>query len=196
MDFAIRPARPEDIPDLSRLLLSAAGGIVDAVYEGLIPGLPTNEIVERRFHRSGTTGSYENCWVATQGEQIAGKLHAYPLDDGAMDPADTLIPEARFAVFEPFDRIDPPATGSFYINVVATFPEFEGQGLGKLLVALGRDEAARRGYSQLSLVVFEQNERAFGLYQHLGFREVARHPAVPHPSIRYGGDLLMMMRPV
>ena len=101
MAFTIRPARPEDAPDLSKLLLRAAGGIIDAIYHDLIPDKPTNEIVERRFHRVGMTSSSENCWVAESDDgAIAGKLHAYPMEDEFKNVPDDLIPEERFAVLD------------------------------------------------------------------------------------------------
>ena len=66
MDLPIRPAAKADIPDLSKLLLMATDGIVASLYEGVIPGLATEKIVERRLAREGTCGAYSNCWVATR----------------------------------------------------------------------------------------------------------------------------------
>ena len=61
MDFDIRPAGEADIPELSKLLLMATDGIVESLYEGLIPGLATHEIVEGRLAREDTCDSYANC---------------------------------------------------------------------------------------------------------------------------------------
>ena len=57
-------------------------------------------------------------------------------------------------------------------------------------------QALERGYSNLSLVVFEQNTGALKLYQRLGYSVVDRAPIVPHPLIHYTGDALLMIRPV
>ncbi len=196
MTSEIRAATRDDVPDLSKLLILAAGGVVDALYHGLIPGKPTNEIVERRLQREGTTGSYENCWVAVQDGRVVGELHAYPMDELENDPPDPLIPEERYAVLEPFDHLDPVAAGSYYINVVAVYPEFQGHGIGTQLLDLARAEAEARGFDQLSLVVAEQNRGAVWLYRRCGFEEAARHPAVRHEMIRYRGDMLLMMSEV
>jgi ribosomal protein S18 acetylase RimI-like enzyme len=42
------------------------------------------------------------------------------------------------------------------------------------------------------LLVFEQNEGAVELYRRNGFRVVDRAPVVPHESIRYTGEVLLM----
>lgn len=196
IDYDIRPAAPVDIPDLSKLLILAADGIIDAIYRDLIPGKPINEIVERRFRRRGMTSSYEKCWVAVHDDRVVGKLHAYPLDDGENDVPDELIPDERFAVIEPFDRLDPSATGTFYVNVVAVYPEFQGQGIGRSLLALARTQARERAFNRLSLVVFEKNHGAIRLYRRFGFQEVARHPAARHELIHMTGDMLMMISEV
>jgi ribosomal protein S18 acetylase RimI-like enzyme len=46
----------------------------------------------------------------------------------------------------------------------------------------------------MSLNVFAENKSAVRLYESLGYREVAREPAVGHDKIRYGGDVLLMTR--
>lgn len=157
MNHEIRPARPEDVADLAKLQVIAADGVIDAIYHDLIPGKPINEIIERRYHRLNTTGSYENCWVTELGREVVGALHAFPLDDMAKELPDPLVPEERFAVVETFDHLDPVAAGSFHINVVALYPAFRGRGIGTL-----------------SLAVFEENAGALRLYRPLGFEEADR----------------------
>ncbi len=193
-DLDLRPATKADIPDLSKLLLMATDGIVASLYDGVIPGLATHEIVERRLAREDTCDSYVNCWVAADREWIAGNLHAYPLDDVANDPPDPLVPEGRIAVLEPFEALYRRAAGSYYINVIAVYPDYRRQGLGGRLLDLAQAEA--RGFSQLSLAVFEENASAVRLYERAGFTVAARAPVAPHPLIPFSGDLLVMMRPV
>lgn len=200
MELPIRPAAEADIPDLAKLLLMATDGIVASLYEGVIPGLATEKIVERRLAREGTCGGFTNCWVATHtsadGTWVAGKLHAYPLDDLAEDPPDPLVPEERYKVLEAFDALDEPAAGSYYINVIAVYPDYRGRGLGTRLLDLARNEARARGLTQLSLAVFEENRGAVRLYERNGFTVAARVRAPDHPLIPFSGDMLMMMREV
>jgi ribosomal protein S18 acetylase RimI-like enzyme len=196
MDLDIRLATKADIPDLSKLLLMATDGIVASLYDGVIPGLATHEIVELRLAREDTCDSYLNCWVAADGARLAGNLHAYPLDDVANDPPDPLVPEERTAVLEPFEALYRQAAGSYYINVIAVYPDYRRRGLGGRLLELAREQAEARGFSQLSLAVFEENAAAVRLYERAGFAVAARSPVVPHPLIPFSGDLLVMTRPV
>ena len=134
--------------------------------------------------------------MAADGARIAGNLHAYPLDDVASDPPDPLVPEARTAVLEPFEALYRRAAGSYYINVIAVYPDYRRLGLGGRLLDLAHAQAEARGFSQLSLAVFEENASAVRLYERAGFTVAARAPVVPHPLVPFSGDVLVMMHPV
>ncbi len=114
----------------------------------------------------------------------------------ANDPPDPLVPAGRIAVLEPFEALYRRAAGSYYINVIAVYPDYRRQGLGGRLLDLAREHAKARGFSQLSLAVFEENASAVRLYERAGFTVAARAPVAPHPLIPFSGDLLVMMRPV
>jgi GNAT superfamily N-acetyltransferase len=165
MDVTLRRATEADVPDLARLHIIAAHGIVDVLYHDLVPGVPTEKLFEWRFTQAGSVKSYEYCWVARQGSRTIGMVHAYPIDDLAHAPS------------------DPRLT-----------PECRGSGIGNRLMALSTSEAQQRGFTEVSLMVFEQNSRAVALYRRLGFEVAGRSPVVPHPLLHHTGDLLLMMR--
>ncbi|MEM7223813.1 MAG: GNAT family N-acetyltransferase [Pseudomonadota bacterium] len=194
MSILIRPAGEADVPDLAKLLMLATEGITEAIYHDLIPGKPTNEIVERRFHFKGTTKSFHCCHVAEQSGRVVGKLHAHPIDAVLNDPPDPLVPDDRYAVVEVFDHLDVAAPDSYYINAIAVYPEHRGQGIGGALMAQAEEHARQGGFTTLSLAVFEENEGALRLYRRHGFEEVARHPAAKHPMLHLGGDILMLLK--
>ena len=191
MDIQIRSAIADDVPDLAKLTLFSGDGYFDAIYHDLIPGTPTDEIVERRFHFDGATASYSNCWVATARSQLLGMVHAYPTDDTASDPPDPLIPEDRKYLFEMWNL---EAPGSFYINAIAVYPEHRGVGVGNVLMSRVSSSARERGFETLSLHVFAQNTRAVELYRRIGFEVVGRTPVVEHEMLVHSGDLLLMTR--
>ncbi len=114
------------------------------------------------------------------------------MDDVETDPPDPLVPEDRYRVIEPFEALYRRAAGSYYINVIAVYPDYRRQGLGGRLLDLAQAEA--RGFSHLSLAVFEENAAAVRLYERAGVTVAA--PVAPHPLIPFSGDLLVMMRPV
>lgn len=196
MSVRLIEAQAEHAPDLASLLMLASYGVIEALYGGLIVGAPTEKIVEQRFHRAGTTGAFDNCFVALEGGRVVGGLHVHPMDDLRKDPEGGIIPPERHWITAPFEKLDPAAAGTFHINFVSVFEHHQGKGIGKALIELAWQEAARRRFKELSLIVFEQNQRALDFYHRLGFAEVARHPAPRHKAIQFKCDLLMMVAPV
>jgi ribosomal protein S18 acetylase RimI-like enzyme len=191
MTVSIRRACVSDIPYLAHALLEATGGLVEAVYEGVIPGRDTQAIVEHLFSRPGATTAFTNCWVAADGEKVVGSMHAFPAD--AMGgPDDPLVPGDRARLFEPFAHLH--AAGSYYLMALAVDPGFRSRGIGRRLMAEAEAAARSEGFGETSFHVFAENRRAVALYEALGYRERARLPVVGHRKIRYGGDILLMTR--
>lgn len=196
MDFTVRQAGPGDAADLARLQVVGSDGVISAIYDGLIPGLSVAEMIERRFFFRNSTKSYHNCWVAESNGKVIGDLHAHAFDAMDDDPTDPIVPEERYAVGEPFGHLDHAAVGTFHINILAVYPEFQGRGVGSALLKLAQAEAIKQGFDAISLVCFEENVDAMKLYTNRGFKEAARRAAVEHPLMHHGGDLLMLVGPV
>jgi len=57
------------------------------------------------------------------------------------------------------------------IHDLAVVPEWRGQGIGKALLAAAEAEAIRRDCCKLTLEVQDDNRRARGLYQRVGFTD-------------------------
>jgi N-acetylglutamate synthase-like GNAT family acetyltransferase len=60
------------------------------------------------------------------------------------------------------------------ISRIEIHPNYQGQGIGTLLISALADEAWRKG-QDLVLDVLTVNHRAQAVYQRLGMKEVARH---------------------
>ncbi len=192
MRFSIRPAQISDVPHLAHALMEASGGLVEALYEGAIPGRETQHIVEHLFSRPNVTTAFANCWVAENEERVLGSIHAFPMDAMGEDPADPLVPDARKYLYEPFEHMH--AEGSYYIMAVAVYAGFRDRGIGKRLMAEVETAAKAKGFKEMSLNVFAENQDAVRLYETLGYKESARHRVIAHDKIRYGGDYLLMTR--
>jgi len=138
--------------------------------------------------------SFRNCRIAEVQGKRAGMLLSFPMP--ARDPS-AVAPPPPFDgtdVFAPYKYLEAPDT--WYICGVALLPDFRGLGIGTALMQLAGQQARDHGYDRLSLVVFEENTAALGLYRRLGYRTVDRAPIVPHPLIRAHGDALLMVAPV
>lgn len=58
-----------------------------------------------------------------------------------------------------------------YVEVLAVSAEAAGQGIGRSLMEAVEEWARARHYPKVELAVFARNERARGLYRHLGYEE-------------------------
>jgi ribosomal protein S18 acetylase RimI-like enzyme len=187
----IRQATIGDAPHLAQFSISAHGGLNEAFYGGLVPGRSVESFLEAGFARSGSTESYKNHWIAEQGGQVAGGMRAFPYDDFANDIRDPEIPQERYAVFQPFANL--PAAGTYYVETLAVSLACRKAGVGSALLMLARSQARERGFSEVSLHVFAQNAGAIAFYEKSQFNVAGREPVVDHPSLRYTGEIFLMV---
>jgi GNAT superfamily N-acetyltransferase len=64
-----------------------------------------------------------------------------------------------------------------HLPQVAVLPEYQRQGLGRLLVSNGLSRLAELGFDTLSLIVSQLNRPALRMYQLMGFQSVLSFPA-------------------
>ena len=187
-----RAATAEDSRKIAELFSISSDGVVNYVWMTLAPeypGLEPIEIGAVRYASEEGNFSYTNCILADLDGEVVGQLCTYPVEASAEDPEEPVDP-----VLEPYGRLEIP--GTLYISSLALFEGFRGMGLGTQLLSLARDQARKRGFDALSLLVFEQNTGAVKLYEREGFREVDRTAVVPHPLINHTGDVILMTAPV
>ena len=98
------------------------------------------EFGRSRAAREEGNFSYKNATVAEVDGEVVACLVDYPLDD----PYDTGDLNDLPEVVRPLVELESKAPGSWYINVVAAFPEFRGQGIGARLLALAEDHGRAR----------------------------------------------------
>ncbi len=193
MLVTIREAQVQDIPHLAYVCREATGGVYDAMYEGGIPDRDTGLIVEHMFSRLNATSSFRNCRILEVDGQVAGGLHGYAARNSADDPGDPLMRRDRFHVLQPFIELPTP-DDSYCISSVGFYPEQRGRGYGRQPILEAERIAQSLGLGATSLHVFEQNSPALTLYKSMGYTEVDRRPVVPHPLIRYDGQLLLLRK--
>lgn len=149
------------------------------------------EVGRARAMRDEGAFSWRNASIAEAEGQIAGALVGYPIDD----PADPQAAAEASELVRPLLELEAEAPGHWYVNVLAVFPEFRGQGIGRVLLshadALGR-AAGTRG---MAIIVASANDRAMRLYARTGYAEMARRPLTPFPGYGRGGDWVLMTKP-
>jgi ribosomal protein S18 acetylase RimI-like enzyme len=211
-----RAATVDDCYTIAQLVRIASDGVSEYVWSTLTdeyPGLTLIEIGAKRYANEDSLFSYKNCVLAEQGDQVVGMLLTFPVADAEHDaalnevsqPPETKELEAIASSSDSTTDVDVPdvlapysleAPGTWYICALALFPEFRNQGIGTQLLAIAHQQAAKRGFTELSLLCFEQNIGACRLYERQGFTVRNRQAVVPHPLIHYTGDILLMAVPV
>ena len=188
----LRRATRRDARAIAELSDQAGHGIPGYLWsQSAKEGQPSIEVGIERILREETNFSYRNAVVAELEGRVAALMLAYPLPEHSDVNLDELPDLLR-----PLEQLEQKVPGSFYINILAAYPEFRGLGLGTKLLEAAPALASGAGCSELSLEVFEQNEGAVRLYERHGYRELARLPAVPHPSYPYAGYVVLMTRSV
>jgi ribosomal protein S18 acetylase RimI-like enzyme len=115
---------------------------------------------------------------------------SYRLDD-PYEPGD--LPDVP-AFIRPLLELESEAPGSWYINAVAVAPEAEGRGYGRQLMDIAERLGHDHGVSELSLIVAEDNTRARGLYERVGYADRSRRRAVPAPGLPDHGHWILMAK--
>jgi ribosomal protein S18 acetylase RimI-like enzyme len=189
-DVVIRQARREDSRTIAELFLISSDGLAEYIWRKVAePGETPLDAGARRYARDGVAFSYQNCILAETAGGVVGMAHGFPMD---ADPA--AAPETD-PVLRPYADLED--FGSLYIAGIALFPEHRGRGIGSRLMAAVEDRARAMHRPRLSLICFERNQGAMRWYGRLGFRELARRPLVPHPSLHYTeGDAVLLACPV
>lgn len=191
MKVQIRQATDDDIPHLARFQTEAYGGYNEVLYDGLVPGQSIESLVQPQFAQPNTTPFYENHWVAMYDSQVAGGIHAFAMKDMEKFPRDPLVPEARLAIAEEYLHYL-PIPESYYIHVLAVYPEFRSKGIATILLSLGLKHAENEGFAECSLHVFAENAPAVALYKKYNFKVTNRYLPTEHPLLYYSGDALLM----
>lgn len=183
----VRSARRADAPHLAAFVDLASEGLARRIWAAVAePGEDLLAVGIRRAERDDADFSWRNALMAELDGAVAGGVVGYRLDapDG---PDDDMPPLAR-----PLVALERIAAGTWYVNVLATYPEMRRRGVaGALLAASVR----RAGGEPLSLIVGDGNTAARAVYARHGFVERARRPVAGDGDWRGGSrDWVLMLR--
>ena len=174
-EIRIRDATLDDAQALAVLINFAGEGLPLYLWEGMAePGQDPWQVGRQRASREEGSFSYHNTVVAEIDGTIAGCLIGYPL---AAEPKPVDL-EGMPAMFVPLQELENLAPDTWYINVVAAFPEFRGRGVGTRLLEAAEQYAIGVGKQGLSLIVADGNVGAIRLYEREGYREIAKRAMV------------------
>lgn len=187
-----RHATPEDADALAELIDFAGEGLPLYLWERMAePGETPWDVGRRRARREEGSFSYRNTVVAEADSEVVACLIGYPLPER---PAPIDYGEMP-AMFVPLQELENLAPGTWYVNVLATYPRWRGRGYGTRLLALAERLATEAGRSGLSIIVADTNAGARQLYERVGFRHVAERPMVKDDWDNPGENWVLLVKP-
>ena len=186
-----RAATKADAAALAVLVDIAGEGLPAYLWSTLrAPGQSILEVGRERARREEGGFSYRNAVVAEVDGEIAACLVGYRLDDPYELGHLNEIPE----LVRPLVLLEAKAPGSWYVNVLATFPEFRRQGLGFELLGIAERKAREAKALALSVIVAAGNERAVRLYKAAGYETRAAEPIFAYPGCPHSRDWMLMVK--
>jgi ribosomal protein S18 acetylase RimI-like enzyme len=189
-DPIFRAAIRGDASALAKLVNFAGEGLPVYLWEkSKEPGETVWDVGRRRAEREEGSFSFRNAVVAEVGGRVVASLVGYPLPEEP-DPVGPDMP----AMFVPLQELENLAPGTWYVNVLACYPEHRSQGLGGSLLAMAEEKAAAGKLPGLSIIVSDGNSGARRLYERSGYRERASRPMVKDGWSNPGKNWLLLIK--
>jgi ribosomal protein S18 acetylase RimI-like enzyme len=177
---------------LAKLIDFAGEGLPSYLWRRMAePGEDVWDVGRRRARREEGSFSYRNAVVLEEDGRVVACLIGYPLPDEP-EPID---PAQMPAMFVPLQELENLAPGTWYVNVLATYPEHRGHGHGTRLLGLAEDLAAEAGSRGLSIIVSDANAGARRLYERSGYRPAAERAMVREEWANAGVNWVLLLRP-
>ncbi len=195
MNIVIRPARKDESHQIAELDSIASGGVVDFLYEGLVPGKRPVEVLGEVISSDEGFYNYANTIVADVGGAVAGAAISYPSSNQGIDEK-----MRRFFPAEKLDHLrgifESSVPHSLYIDALAVHEEFRRRGLAGMLIDAAAEKARSLGFSSLSLIVLAENAPARALYSKKGFVHAGDVHLGYHEKLPFRGGAFLLKRPL
>ena len=137
----IRKAKLEDAMNLAELVNMAGDGLPYYLWSKTAgPDKDAWEIGRQRAMREEGAFSYKNAFIGEENGEVLASLIGYPLADSP-DPTDY---QDMPPMFVPLQELEDQVPGSWYINVIAAYPEFRGKGSGSALMRFAESLAVEQ----------------------------------------------------
>ena len=187
-----RQATPDDARPMTELINFAGEGMPVYLWTRIAEGGESPwEIGRQRARRETGSFSYLNTVVRQDGDDVVAALIGYPLAD-TPDPVDY---DEMPKMFVPLQELEDLAAGTWYVNVLASYPESRGKGYGTELLEIAEQLAKDTGRTGMSIIVSEANDGARRLYERCGYTETARRPMVKDDWENRGENWILLEKP-
>lgn len=190
LDPPFRRATIDDAPALVDLVHFASEGLALHIWQRMAgPGGDARAIGLDRARRDTGSFTWRNAVVAAADGKVAAGVIGYALPDVA-EP----IPADMTPMFVPLQELENLACGTWYVNVLAAYPEHRGKGYGARLLAIADEIGEGTGCRDMSIIVSDANEGARRLYERSGYNEKGRRKKVKEDWRNPGTDWVLLVK--
>jgi ribosomal protein S18 acetylase RimI-like enzyme len=186
-----RRATPDDAAALVDFVHFASEGLALYLWTRMAgPGGDPWALGRERASRDTGAFTHRNAIVREEGSRPVAGLIGYSLPD-IPEP----IPDDMPALFRPLQELEHLAPGTWYVNVLAAYPEHRGKGYGGALLGIADHIAADMQRKGLSIIVSDTNTGARRLYESNGYRETGRRTMVKEDWQHPGKAWVLLTKP-
>ena len=185
-----RRATIDDAVDMAELVNMAGHGLPLYLWGKAARPEQSAWDVGRERARHGTGGfAHRNTVVREVDGKVAACLIGYALAKQS-EPIDADVP----AMLIPLLELENDVPGTWYINVLAAYPEYRGAGYGSALLHVAETLAIETDCSGMSLITSDSNPGARRLYERHGFADRATRPIVKEEWRHSGNNWVLMLK--
>lgn len=184
----VRQAKTSDARSIARYICMAEGEMVELFTGFKDVDKGTEEILKLVLSPEPCRYSLANNLVGEIDGVVAGSLITFPADEQPeLDKPLLQYLDARGHHLDSLFFEGLP--GSYYLSTMGVDPAFRGKGAGKALMAAAEDKGRSLGFSQTSLLVSTDKDRARSLYERVGYAVVGEIAIATHPYYRMAKTL-------
>ncbi|MCM3633266.1 MULTISPECIES: GNAT family N-acetyltransferase [Paenibacillus] len=167
----LRSATANDAHAVVELIILAIGSELTELYTGFSSPQKAAPILLQYYLQPGNRFSKELIVVYEQADQIQGMILCYVGEEAAARYA----PIERQRSSELKKTVNHPIEAEldeYYIDALAVHPSFQGKGIASKLMKQAELDAALLGKSKVGLLVDQDKEHAYQIYEKKGYRKV------------------------
>jgi ribosomal protein S18 acetylase RimI-like enzyme len=184
-----RRAVLSDAPSLAELVNFAGEGMPYYLWERMAKqGESAWEVGRSRAEREQGSFSYRNAVVADDNGGAVAALVGYKVADEP-EPTDDLPP-----MFVPLQELENLVCSTWYVNVLAAYPDHRNLGHGGRFLNIAELLAADLQLRCMSVIVSNANRGAGRLYERAAYSEIARRPMVKEDWVNDGTEWVLLTK--
>lgn len=185
-----RCATHDDASAMAELVNIAGDGLPLYLWaKKALPGQSAWDVGRERASRGMGGFAYRNTVVREESGKTTACLIGYPLR-GSPELSAEDVPAMLVPLLE-LERLVP---NSWFINVLATYPEYRGNGFGSELLRIAETLASDSECAGMSLIMSDANAGARRLYERHGYGAHATRPIVKEEWTHAGQNWVLMVK--